>query len=185
MNIDSKLLSDCKKSDRKAQLELYKLCFQSLMNICFRYEKNEQDARAIMNKGFFKILTGIKDYNDKIPFNNWIKRIMINTAIDHYRKNKKYNYHILHNNEINENGYIIYEGDVSIDSEKILSFIQKLPSSTQHIFNLFAIDGYSHKEIAEQLGISTGTSKWHVSEARKKLRAWIGETYNLSVEKNG
>ena len=128
------------------------------------------------------MLTNIESYNPSVPFTAWIRRIAINTAIDDFRKNSKHNL-IEYSDEISTNkNYTINDYDLEIRAEELNNMILKLPKATKLVFNLFAIDGYSHKEIAEQLEISTNTSKWHVKEARKKLKEQILKKQNL-VEK--
>ena len=89
MEVSDVLIKRVEKQDRKAQMELYRICFSALMSVAFRYKKNEEDAAALSNDAFLKILTNIKKYNSNRPFAAWIRRIAINTAIDDYRKNKK------------------------------------------------------------------------------------------------
>jgi RNA polymerase sigma-70 factor (ECF subfamily) len=128
------------------------------------------------------VLTNIESYKPSVPFTAWIRRIAINTAIDDFRKNSKHNL-IEYSDEISTNeNYTINDYDLEIRAEELNNMILKLPKATKLVFNLFAIDGYSHKEIAEQLEISTNTSKWHVKEARKKLKEQILKKQNL-VEK--
>ena len=91
MEIDQKLISSCINNERKAQFELYKKCYGLLMGVCLRYQKNREDAEEVLNQGFLKILLNLDKYNTKIPFEAWIRRVMINTVIDEYRKDKKSN----------------------------------------------------------------------------------------------
>ena len=152
------------------------------MSVAYRYKNNEEDAKSLSITSFLKVLTNIESYKPNIPFNAWIRRIAINTAIDDFRKNSKHNL-IEYSDEISTNeNYTINDYDLEIRAEELNNMILKLPKATKLVFNLFAIDGYSHKEIAEQLNISTNTSKWHVKEARKKLKEQILKKQNL-VEK--
>ena len=152
------------------------------MSVTYREKKNEEDAKSLSINAFLKVLTNIESYKPNIPFNAWIRRIAINTAIDDFRKNSKHNL-IEYSDEISTNeNYTINDYDLEIRAEELNNMILKLPKATKLVINLFAIDGYSHKEIAEQLNISTNTSKWHVKEARKKLKEQILKKQNL-VEK--
>lgn len=173
------LLKDCQKGDRKAQFKLYRLCYPTLMRVCLRYQRNEDEAAAALNTGFLKILKNLDKFSGKASFEGWIKRIMINTMIDEFRKNRKVrelmeytdfsdSHHI--NSKVNYN-----EADEQFDAEELEILIQALPPMSRKVFNLYAIDGYRHKEIGKMLNISDGTSKWHLSFARKKLREWIQE----------
>ncbi|MCH2083434.1 MAG: RNA polymerase sigma factor [Saprospiraceae bacterium] len=184
MQIDPQLIKDCKKGDRKAQYNLYRLCYPMLMGVCLRYHKQESDAVAVLNEGFLKILTKLDQFRSEVPFQAWIKRVMINTLIDDYRKNRKVKelieYTDFQDYQLTESQIDWNEADKQFDAEQLERFIQKLPSMSQKVFNLFAIDGYTHKEIGEMLGISDGTSKWHLSSARKKLAEWLKRAMNSS-----
>lgn len=177
MQIEIDLIKKVKK-DRKAQKELYELCFDILMPICLRYFRNKEDAVTQLNDGFLKIINNIENYNTKLPFEAWSKRIMINTIIDNYRKNKKYKEKISYPGElktpVNNNAYLeLNGGEAELIYREIYNLIRRLPTTTSQVFNLYAIDGYKHKEIGILLGISEGTSKWHLSEGRKRLQAMI------------
>ncbi len=184
MNLDPQLIKDCKRGDRKAQYNLYRICYPILMSICLRYHREESDAAAVLNQGFLKIITKMDTYRPKIPFEAWIRRIMINTIIDEYRKNRHVKELIEYKDfsEIEASSELVdlNEADKQFDAAQLEALIQQLPSMTQKVFNLFAIDGYTHKEIAEMLKISAGTSKWHVSSARKKLAEWMRKAMNSS-----
>jgi DNA-directed RNA polymerase specialized sigma24 family protein len=153
VKVSEALIKRIVKQDRKAQLELYRICFSTLMSVAFRYKKNEEDAAALANEAFLKILTNIAKYNSISPFEAWIRRIAINTAIDDYRKNKK--------------------REEMFEAEELNNMLLELPKATRIVFNLFALDGYSHKEISEELGIRLETTKWHMKEARKRLKALL------------
>lgn len=172
-----KLIQGCKSGNRKAQFTLYKTYYNVLMGVCMRYNKNKDDASAILNEGFLKILKNIDKYNPKVPFEAWIKRIMINTIIDAFRKNKK-DRELIQYTDFEETDTLdinidYNEADKMFDAEAIEKLIQQLPKVTQKVFNLFAVDGFSHKEIGEMLSISVGTSKWHINAARKQLKEMI------------
>jgi len=174
MTISLQLINDCVDGDRKAQFQLYRQCYGILMGVCMRYRKNENDAAEVLNVGFMKILTNIGKYKKEVPFEAWIRRIMINTLIDDFRKNRKVKELIEHTDFEHEEIFtesVDYNlADQMFDAQQIEALIQKLPPMSQKVFNLYAIDGYSHKEVGKLLGISDGTSKWHLSFARKKLQ---------------
>jgi RNA polymerase sigma factor (sigma-70 family) len=175
MHIDSNILKACAKNDRKAQKQLYEHCFSVLMPLCLRYHNNEEDARASLNLAFLKIIKGIESIDiEQLNFGAWIKKITTNTLIDEYRKTKV---HITHyqsketDRELDFHAEIIQndaESDFGCDS--IMKLLKQIPPVSAHVFNLYVIDGYSHREIGELLEISEGTSKWHLSTARKLLR---------------
>jgi RNA polymerase sigma factor (sigma-70 family) len=177
--ISDDLLSACIRKDRKAQHELYKLSYSFLVSICLRYTRNREDADALLNLGFLKILNNLEKRRKEIPFPLWIRRIQINTIIDEYRKNKKEKEQTLVT-DFSEDYEEYDEPTISsyvqkADAEYILQLIAELPAASQKVFNLFAIDGFSHKEIAGMMGISEGTSKWHLNFARTKLKEKLKE----------
>lgn len=173
MIIDPKILRACADGDRRAQNELYRLCYSPLMSVCMRYKKDRDDAASMLNVGFLKILQNIHKYDSTTPFVAWIKRIMINTMIDDYRKTKKDQ--IVESRDFSErqvdiDGIDFNLADKQFDADQIRMIINELPEMTLKVFNLYAIDGYSHKEIGTMLGMSDGTSKWHLSNARQKIK---------------
>lgn len=174
MKVDSEILKECIKDNRKAINHLYEQCFHYLMPVCFRYNRNEEDARFAYNQGFIKILDSLKKIDLEINFAAWSKRIMINHLIDEYRKNKRYNSQISKSNderilEYHSSG-VENNAQSNLGVENIMKLIKQLPNTTGIVFNLYVIEGYNHREIAEKIGISEGTSKWHLSTARKTLR---------------
>ncbi len=184
MKVSQQLIQDCVNGDRRAQFQLYKSCFNILMGVCMRYKKDEDEAASILNMGFLKILNNLGKYKPEAPFDAWIRRIMINTVIDEFRKNRKVKELIEHTDFSETESYtkaVDYNtADQMFDAERLEGFIKKLPNVTQKVFNLYAIDGYNHKEVGEKLGISDGTSKWHLSSARKKLQEMIQNAINAS-----
>jgi len=177
MKIDQQLIKECLHGDQKAQYHLYRQCYGVLMSVCRRYTADDMAAGSMLNEGFMKIYRGLEKYPKTIPFKAWIRKIMINTVIDEYRKSRKYNETIELTAKPLESesgsGVTINEADQYFDAEQLLEMINDLPPLSNKVFNLFAIDGYSHKEIGELLDISEGTSKWHVSNARKLLKGMM------------
>lgn len=175
---DFALLDAAERGDRKAQYQLYRDCYSMLMAVCMRYCQNVDDAAALMNTGFLKILVGLGKRKRDIPFEAWARRVMINAAIDDYRARERERAHADirelpddahltdHLTEVNTSEWVFAV-------EQLEAFIRALAPVTQRVFNLFAIDGYSHDEIGQMLRISTGTSKWHLSDARRRLRDMI------------
>lgn len=148
-----------------------------------RYKKNREDAAELVNQGFLKILAHIEKYNETAPFEAWIRKIMVNTVIDEFRKEKKdieaMEYSDFQNNS-HYNQHIDYNNaDKNFDAEELEKMLNELPPVSRQVFNLFAIDGYGHKEIGEMLKISEGTSKWHVNFARNKLKELIEKKKNF------
>lgn len=177
MNIQPNLIDSCIRRDRKAEYELYKLSYSYLMGICLRYAKDRDTASEMLNLGYMKILKNLSTYKPEIPFKAWIRRIMVNTLIDEYRKTRREreNLTFVENYYDSVDYSEVNEAMSRMDFSAILEHINALPEATKKVFNLFAVDGYSHKEISELLGISEGTSKWHLNAARQKLKEQIAQ----------
>ncbi|MEL6864162.1 MAG: sigma-70 family RNA polymerase sigma factor [Bacteroidota bacterium] len=184
MNLKQQLIADCRKGDRKAQFQLYRNCFNRLMGICMRYKKDEEEAAASLNMGFLKILNNLDKYRPEVPFEAWISRIMINNLIDEFRKDRKVRelieYKDFSQEDPSTDSLDFNLADQRFDAEQLEAMIRRLPPVSQKVFNLFAIDGYSHAEIANMLKMSVGTSKWHLSSARKKIQDMINQALNAS-----
>lgn len=181
--VKEKILKACMKGERKAQQSLYQACFQPLLNICMRYKTNEEDGVAILNDAFLKILMNIESLDPSIPFEAWAKRITINCCINDYRKNRSrpdvLSYDDEYVREPSIHAFEIEEEDhVGITLKKLKELLARVPASSQEVFQLYVLEGYTHKEIAEILKISEGTSKWHLNNARGKLKEMIIESQN-------
>ena len=186
MNIDPLLLQAAHRGDNKAQYALYRLCFPVLMAVCMRYRRDEQEAVSALNNGFLKILQHLDRYRrDEVPFEAWIRRIMINTAIDEFRREKKWRELTVFTETVEreypDEPVDWNEAEQRLNVQHLESLLRRLPPMTQQVFNLFALDGFSHREIGEMLDMSEGTSKWHVNHARKQLQNWIRTEYNLAM----
>lgn len=163
------ILNDCKKNDTKAQEQLYRLLSPKLFAICLKYSRNYAEAEDNLQDGFLLIFRKINQYESKGSFEGWAKRVMINNALQQYRTES---FLELVTNNIAE------EQEVEIDDDNIsLAFltkiIQELPDRYRLVFNLYAIDNFSHKEISEMLKVSVGTSKSNLSRARLILKEKI------------
>jgi len=161
-----KLIKKCKERDINAQSEVYQLFAGKLFALCLKYSRNYQDAQDNLQDGFITIFNKIDQYQFKGSFEGWLKRIVINTVLQKYREKNVLN---LVSEEIPER--IEIETDEStITLDYLLQIIQELPNRYRLVFNLYVLDGYSHKEIAELLEISDGTSKSNLSRARQILK---------------
>jgi len=143
-----------------------------MMNFCLRYTKNEMDAIEVLNSGFYKVFKNIRQYNpDKASLYTWIRTIIINNCLDFIRVKEKN----IKAEELDKAEEIELEPEIisKMKSVDLLEMIRQLPTATQTVFNLYVIEGYTHKEIGQRVGISEGTSKWHLSEARKILKQLI------------
>ncbi|MGZ3901671.1 MAG: RNA polymerase sigma factor [Bacteroidia bacterium] len=183
MNIQPQLIALCIKRDRKAEYELYKNTYSYLMSICLRYTRDKDTASAILNMGFMKILSNLEKYNLAIPFKVWIRKIMVNTLIDEYRKLKREREKVSYVEEYYDSTDFSEANEAlsKIDCQQIYDLIAKLPEASRQVFNLYVIDGYTHKEIADMIGISEGTSKWHLNAARQKLKEQIDKKILIHI----
>lgn len=170
MSLD-KLINRCKQRDIRAQSEVYQLFAGKLFALCLKYSKNYQEAQDNLQDGFITIFSKIEQYKFKGSFEGWLKRIIINTALQKYREKNVLN---LISEEIPEEIEVeIDELDISLDF--LLKIIQELPNRYRLVFNMYVLDGYSHKEIAELLEISVGTSKSNLSRGRYILKKKVEE----------
>jgi RNA polymerase sigma factor (sigma-70 family) len=162
------IINGCIRQDRSSQYMLYKEFYSYGMAICRRYSLNDYDAADVLNDGFLKVFTHIEKYDPEKPFKSWIGRIITNTAIDHYRMNLKFSDHDdVDTHENIGNAAVVYD---QLAYKDLLALVQSLSPAYRTVFNLYAIDGYSHDEIAELLKISVGTSKSNLFKARQKLQ---------------
>ena len=165
-----KLVKDCINNDRTAQEALYKLFHAEMLRVCYSYLPDKELAKEAFNTGFLKVFQSIKNFDiQKGELGGWIRKIMIYTAIDLCRKELKFNSKSLNDQDTDD--YFISPSVLEkLYFEDILKNIRTLPFATQTVFNLSVLDGFTHKEIGEQLNISEGTSRWHLAEAKRKLR---------------
>lgn len=163
------LISRCKKNERKAQEELYKLYSPKLFGVCLKYSENFQQAEDNLQDGFMTIFEKIGQYQAKGSFEGWMKRILINTALQKHRQLKVYR--ISSEEDIEEEEPEVDTNDISADF--LLQCVQELPHRYRQVFNLYVLDGHTHKEISELLNISLGTSKSNLARARHSLREKI------------
>jgi len=172
---DKRLIENCILNKREAQKRLYEKYFGKMMSIARRYVADYDRAVDVVNTSFVKIFNNLNQYKGSGPFQGWMSRIVTNTSLDFIRANKKYDENIVLKEEITADyDYLIDEElSESIDISELYQMIDKLPNMCRAVFNLYVIDGYSHNEIGEELGISDGTSKAHLSLARKKLKEMI------------
>ena len=175
-NIDS-LITGCKKEDRKAQEQLYHSYYRVMMTLCLRYTKNDADAMEVLNTGFYKVYKNINRFDaGKASLYTWIRTIIINSCLDFIKA--KQNLPGAGELEQAANIHVPPAAIAKMSASEILQLVRSLPPATQAVFNLYVMEGYNHREIAKLTGISEGTSKWHLSEARKKLQQLIKEQSN-------
>ena len=165
---EEELINGCRKGDRAFQQALYERYCRKMLAVCLRYSKTTAEAEDILQEAFVKVFHALKDFRQESKLETWITRIMVNTALNSQRK-KMYLYPMVDVEKID-----MPEEEVSVSGihfMQLLEMVQALPQGCQIVFNLFAIEGYNHKEIAELLGISEGTSKSQYARARSLLQA--------------
>ncbi|MDP4797933.1 MAG: RNA polymerase sigma factor [Crocinitomicaceae bacterium] len=166
---DATLIIECVNGNARAQRLLFDKFARKMFSVCLRYAKNEEQAEDVLQDGFIKVFGKLKDFKSEGSLEGWIRRIMVNTALDQIRKNNKQ----LGDTNIDDVGYKIENNDFIVEkmmAEDLMKMVQAMPDGYKVVFNMFAIEGYSHGEIADTLGISENTSKSQYSRARAYLR---------------
>jgi RNA polymerase sigma-70 factor (ECF subfamily) len=167
-------LQSCASGDARALELLYHTVAPVLLGMSARYYINRDDRVSIVNNAFFKIVQGLQKQIPEGSFEAWCKRVFTNAVIDEFRKDKKRKALIQHAGdhvpEFNLNDTQMNEVDAKYNAEDLEKMLHQLPEASRMVFSLFALEGFTHQEIALQMGISEGTSKWHVANAREKLK---------------
>lgn len=172
------LLAGCLGNKRQSQELLYKQFYGYAMSICLRYTRTREEALDVLNDGFLKVFTKLEQYNPELPFKAWLRRIMVNTALDHYRQAVQHYYHTDLDQVAEHTPVHSADTYSQLAHEELLDLISGLSPAYRMVFNLYVIDGYSHEEIAGQLAISVGTSKSNLARARENLRAMLQKKTN-------
>jgi RNA polymerase sigma factor (sigma-70 family) len=172
---EKEIIEGCGRNERQAQELLYRTYFPKMMAMCLHHANGDRDkAMEMCNNGMLKVFQNIKSYEFRGSFEGWIRRIVYHCVMDYFKSNAKHVHYL-----------VFEEKDVAIQDnglqncyvEDIMSLVGLLPPTTQEVFKLYALEGYSHKEIGETLKMSDGTSKWHLSTAREKLKKLLNEQY--------
>ncbi len=174
-------LDGCRNGNSRAQQKLFKHFYSPMFRLCMRYADSTDEAEDMLSEGFLKVFSNLDKYENTGSFESWMKRVMINAALD-YRRKYAPKAELTDLSEVIESekiGYDVNTAVAALSSEAIIGLIQHLPPMTRMVFNLFAFDGFSHAEIAQQLGISEGTSAWHVNAARTRLKNEIVNMNNV------
>ena len=175
------LVKDCLKKKPAAQQQLYEHFAPAMLGVCYRYTKSIHDAEDVLQEGFIKVYLHLDKYKSTGELGAWIRRIMVTTALNYLKKNKRYREELvfaempLH--PVSDN-----HPAIQLDAKQLSELIRQLPTGFQTIFNLYAVEGYTHVEIGAMLGISDGTSKSKYARARYLLIEWI-EKYSSSEKK--
>jgi RNA polymerase sigma factor (sigma-70 family) len=179
-DISEKIIAGCKKGDGRSQEELYRILAPSMYGLCLKYAGNKDDAKDIMQDGFIKVFQKIDQYRFQGSFEGWVKRIMINTALEKLRS-------VVDTYPLDDKVHIMEDNKTTtiletLSAEELLSLVQQLSPQYRMVFNLHVIEGYNHKEISEMMGIAEGTSKSNLSRARIILQEKIKELYKIQEE---
>ena len=167
---EQQIIELCTRHNRKAQQVLYDKYSRLLLGVCLRYASDKAEAEDILQDSFLKIFYNIKDFSGSGSFIGWLRKVTVNTAITHYHKNLKYRYHVEIEEYVSaETGVMSFEEDF-FTSDELYKVLNELPTGYRMVFNLYAVEGYKHKEIAEMLGIDTNTSKSQYSRAKAVIR---------------
>ena len=172
-DMERDLVEGCVRNERSSQEQLYRRYFLTMMQMCLRYTSDREEAMTIVNNGFLRVFQKLHTFSFKGSLEGWVRRLVFHALSDYFRKRSK-NLHFL----------VLEDWDSSTEQsglsqlylEDLLNLVDQLPPATREVFRLYAIEGYSHVEIGEQLAISEGTSKWHLSNARQKLKEMIYRT---------
>ncbi len=171
MNIQA-LVTACLKGNAAAQKQLYDAYAAQMMGVCYRYTKSAEDAEDVLQEGFIKVFQHLKQYEGAGELGAWIRKIMVNTALAGLKKNAVYSSELL---MPEEHLHLVSDEnpEITIQTKELIDLIRQLPSGYQTVFNLYAIDGYSHAEIGKMLGVTEGTSRSQYMRARILLICWL------------
>ncbi len=184
---EAEIIKGCLKNNRESQKAFYEMFYGKMKGVCLRYSNSRLDAEEVLHEGFLKVFENLKNNKETDHLEDWMRKIMITSSIDHIRKNKQ-NLLIVstvHENkktksaveQINEDNAFL-----NLGKEEILKAVQELTSGYRTVYNLFVVDGYSHKEIAEMLDISEDTSRLNLSKAKFALRKNLMQFLNTHNE---
>ncbi|MES2703693.1 MAG: RNA polymerase sigma factor [Bacteroidota bacterium] len=164
------LIQGCIRNERGAQEKLYHLFYPKMMALVRRYIDQEMQAEEVMNNGYLRAFQKIKQYNFQGSFEGWLRKIVFHAVADYVKQNAKYNSQIV---LIEKDEYVKKDHADKLYYDQLIKLVQQLPDATRTVFNMYVMEGFTHKEIGNILGISEGTSKWHLSEGRKVLKEKI------------
>lgn len=168
---DAELVAGCRRQHRLAQRYLYQRYFGKMLGICMRYTSAREEAEDVLNRAFLKIFQNIGEYEEQGALSGWMATVTLRTAIDYVRSTVKYRQVIAFDSDQD----LPFDADAldQLFAEDLYRLIQRLPQASRAVFSLNVVEGYTHREIAEMLGINVNTSKWHLAEAKKQLREWV------------
>lgn len=178
---DHELVQQSLRGNAVAQKQLYDRFAAAMLAVCYRYTKSMADAEDILQEAFIKVFRSLQQFRNDGPLGAWIRRIVVTTAINHIRKNQHYQSELV----FEDLGLIAISTtapDISLGARELADLIRQLPPGYQAIFNLYAVEGYNHKEIGQLLGINEGTSRSQYARARALLIQWIGKSSGQKQE---
>jgi RNA polymerase sigma-70 factor (ECF subfamily) len=179
--MEAGIIKNCKSGKLKHQEKLYKHFYSYAMGICLRYTYTKTDASEILNDSFLKVFKSINSFNEELPFKPWLRKIIVNTAIDYYRKNARFS-PMLEIEQAENEGFNIDAID-TLTYHDLIKILDELPEPYRLIFNLYEIEGYTHREIAEKTGLNESTSRSYLARAKKKLRTLVENYFELKNER--
>lgn len=171
------LIQGCIRNERGAQEKLYHLFYPRMMALVKRYIAHEEQAEEVMNNGYLRAFQKIKQYNFQGSFEGWLRKIIFHAVADYVKQNAKYTSQVL---LVDKEQFVNKDHADKLYYDQLVKLVQDLPDATRNVFNMYVMEGFTHKEIGNMLGISEGTSKWHLSEGRKVLKERI-EKLQLNI----
>lgn len=169
---EEELVAACVRNERQAQEQFYRQFFPAMLAMCMRHTRDKSEAIAIINGGFLRVFQKLHTFQFKGSLEGWVRRLVFNSLSEHFKKNRQHLHFMVYEEQDQP---VRQEALSNLYLQDILDLAEKLPNATKQVFFLYAIEGYTHVEIARELNISEGTSKWHLSEARKRLQKLINE----------
>ncbi len=186
MTETEKIINACKRGKKKAFTKLYSMYAPKMLGVCMRYCKSREEAEDVVQEGFIKVFQKIDTFAFKGSFDGWIRRLMVNTAINHFKANKKYYEHEFYAGDSSvaeDTSYDVYNREITtpLAQEVLMNMIQRLPQGYRMVFNLFVFENLSHAKIARILDISESTSKTQLFKARRKLKKELADRYGTKI----
>jgi RNA polymerase sigma factor (sigma-70 family) len=177
---DEDLVKGCRFNDRRVQEALYKRFFPDMLRMCRRYTHDDETSSDIINQAFLKVFQKIDTFTYAGSLEGWVRRIVYHCVADHYRLHGKYKHFIVFEESPKEHLNAVPNAQV-LEENDIMRMIDQLPDTSGKVFKMFAIEGFSHAEIANELNMSEGNSKWHLFQARKKLQNTINALNGVNI----
>ncbi len=172
---EHQLLKECLRGKPAAQKQLYQQYAPAMLGVCYRYTKSIQDAEDVLQEGFVRVFKFLSQYNNAGELGAWISKIMVNTALNYLKQSKKYQNDLLFD-KAELHAITHNDTEMQLNAKELAELIRQLPTGYQTVFNLYAVEGYSHVEIGQMLGINEATSRSQYMRSRQLLISWINNT---------